>query len=109
MMKLAMALDLQGCADLGEAGLVLDRNGVRPDDSPTGAHADVVVVKDKCYIFYFTHPGRKTHGAATLDKDGVYPYSERRSPIQVAELVFRDGTLAAVRDEPFDFWLPDLN
>lgn len=90
-------------------GLVLDRNGVRPDDSPTGAHADVVVVKDKCYIFYFTHPGRKTHGAATMDKDGVYPYSERRSSIQAAELVFRDGTLAAVRDEPFDFWLPDLN
>jgi hypothetical protein len=90
-------------------GMVLDKNGIRPDDSPTGAHADVVVVGNKSYIFYFTHPGRKTHDATSLDKDGDHPYSERRSSIQVAELVFRDGTLAAVRDEPFNFWLPDLN
>jgi hypothetical protein len=90
-------------------GLVLDHYGTRPDDYPSGAHGDVVVVGDKSYIFYFTHPGRKTHDEVTLDKDGVYPYSERRSSIQAAELVFRDGTLAAVRDEPFDFWLPDLN
>jgi len=90
-------------------GMVLDKNGIRPDDSPTGAHADVIVVGDKSYIFYFTHPGRKTHGAATLDKDGGYPYSEKRSSIQAAELVFRGGTLEAVRDEPFEFWLPGLN
>jgi len=65
-----------------------------PDDSPTGAQDD---------------PGRKTHVETGRDADGVCPYSERRSSIQVAELVFRDGTLVAIRDEPFDFWLPDLN
>jgi hypothetical protein len=87
-------------------GLLLDKNGTRPDDSPTGAHADVVVVGDHGYIFYFTHPGRKTHFEANLDKDGNYPYSEKRSSIQVAELICKDGTLLAIRDEPFDFWLP---
>ena len=87
-------------------GMVLDKNGTRPEDTPTGAHADVVVVGDKTYIFYFTHPGRKTHFDATLEANGTYSYDSKRSSIQVAELVFKDGTLAAVRDEPFDFWLP---
>lgn len=89
-------------------GMVLDKVGTRPDDTPTGAHADVEVVGSKAYIFYFTHPGRKTHADATLQADGTYPYAEKRSSIQVAELIFRNNTLEAVRDEPFDFWLPDL-
>lgn len=89
-------------------GMILDSNGTRLDDSPTGAHADVVVAGGKAYIFYFTHPGRKTHFAATMDKDGTYPYSEKRSSVQVAELVYKDGTLTTRRNEPFDFWLPDL-
>lgn len=87
-------------------GMILDKNGTRPEDSPTGAHADVVVVGEKAYIFYFTHPGRKTHFTATLQPDGTYTYDEKRSSIQVAELVYKDGTLTALRDEPFDFWLP---
>ncbi len=87
-------------------GMILDKNGTRPDDSPTGAHADVVVTGGKAYIFYFTHPGRKTHFDATLQKDGTYTYDEKRSSIQVAELIYKDGTLTTLRDEPFDFWLP---
>ena len=87
-------------------GLILDKNGVRPDDTPTGAHADVVVIGEKCYVFYFTHPGRKTHTEASLEANGTYSYDSRRSSIQVAELVLKDNTLAAIRDEPFDFWLP---
>lgn len=87
-------------------GMILDKNGTRKDDSPTGAHADVVVVGEKAYIFYFTHPGRKTHFEGQMDKDGCYPYSIKRSSIQVAEIVFKDGTLTTLRDEPFDFYLP---
>lgn len=89
-------------------GMILDKNGTRPEDSPTGAHADVVVVGDKAYVFYFTHPGRKTHFAATLKPNGTYSYDEKRSSIQVAEIIFKDGTLTTLRDEPFDFWLPDF-
>jgi hypothetical protein len=87
-------------------GMILDKNGTRLDDSPTGAHADVVVVGDKAYIFYFTHPGRKTHLEGELDKDGCYTYTIKRSSIQVAEIVFKEGSLVTLRDEPFDFYLP---
>lgn len=87
-------------------GMILDEHGKRRDDSPTGAHADVVVVGEKAYVFYFTHPGRKTHFAAELEPNGTYSYDSKRSSIQVAELVFTNGTLKTLRDAPFDFWLP---
>lgn len=81
----------------------------RPEDTPSGAHGDVVVVGEKAYIFYFTHPGRETHFKATLDADGKYPYSEKRSSIQVAELVVNNGVLEVKdRNKPFHFYLPDL-
>lgn len=89
--------------------MILDKKGTRPDDTPTGAHADVVVVGDKAYVFYFTHPGRKIHGEATLEPNGTYSYDSKRSSIQVAELVLKNGTLQVLRDEPFDFWLPHVN
>jgi hypothetical protein len=82
----------------------------RPEDTPSGAHGDVVVIGDQAYIFYFTHPGRKTHFTATLDEDGKYPYAEKRSSIQVAELVVENGILKVKdRDKPFHFYLPDGN
>ena len=79
---------------------------VRMKDRPSGAHGDVVLVDDKAYVFYFTHPDRKSHGDAPLDSSGVIPYRLRRSSIQVAELVLENGTLVAKRDEPFNFFLP---
>lgn len=90
-------------------GLVLDQPGKRFLDSPQGAHCDVVVVGDKAYIVYFVHPGRKSHLEAHLDAQGFYPERERRSVIQVAELVEKDGTLTCDRDALFDFYLPNLN
>ncbi|WP_262915108.1 hypothetical protein [Niabella ginsengisoli] len=41
-----------------------------------------------------------------MNESGIYPFEERRSSIQVAALEFKEGTLVAKRDEPFDFWLP---
>lgn len=84
-------------------GLILDAPGRRPEDGPSGAHGDVVITGDgRAFLFYFTHPGRKSHGDAPARPDGVIPYDLRRSSIQVAELLVRDGTLVALRDEPFD-------
>ncbi|MET4082131.1 hypothetical protein ABIB40_002087 [Pedobacter sp. UYP30] len=37
----------------------------------------------------------------------VLSYQEKRSSIEVAQLVFKDGTLVAKRNEDFDFWLGD--
>jgi hypothetical protein len=87
-------------------GLVLDSASNRNDDLPSGAHCDVIIVNDKAYIFYFTHPGRKKHTEAHLNSDGMYPFSEKRSSIQVGQLDFQNGTLICDRSKPFDFWLP---
>jgi hypothetical protein len=89
-------------------GLILDKASSRPEDSPSGAHGDVVVVNDKAYVFYFTHPGRKKHFEGAMDTDGCYSYSVKRSSIQVAELVFDGENLTCDRDKPFDFFLPDV-
>jgi len=90
-------------------GLVLDTPGHRKEDTPTGAHADVVVSNDHAYIIYFTHPGRKTHqDDGGLDKDGAYSYSTKRTSIHAAELEFSNGTLVCDRDKPFNFWLDDI-
>ena len=88
-------------------GMILDDIGVRPDDHPTGAHGDALVTGNNAYVFYFTHPGRKTHFAATMDANGMYPYQERRSSIEVAQLLYQDGTLKCVRNEDFDFHLSE--
>lgn len=90
-------------------GLILDKPSDRPEDSPSGAHGDVVVVGDKAYVFYFTHPGRTAHGEEQKRADGVLPYELRRSSIQVAPLVIKDGTLVCDRDTAFDFHLPDMD
>ncbi|PVD49874.1 glycosyl hydrolase [Terrimonas sp.] len=87
-------------------GVILDRLSNRPDDTPSGAHGDVVVVNDKAYVFYFTHPGRKKHTASPLDSNGNVPYSMRRSSIQVAELKEENGRLTCDPGADFDFWLP---
>jgi sucrose-6-phosphate hydrolase SacC (GH32 family) len=88
-------------------GLILTGPSKRKDDTPSGAHGDVVVVGEKAYVFYFTHPGREKHTEAKLNEDGNLPYSQRRSSIQAAELRLQNGTLICERDKPFDFWLPD--
>ena len=85
-------------------GLILDAASDRPLDKPTGAHADVLAFKDKAFVFYFTHPGRDKH---TELKPGNSFYENHRTSIQVAPLIFKDGTLKAPRDKPFDFVLPN--
>lgn len=86
-------------------GLILDSASHRNEDRPSGAHGDVIVVNGKAYVFYFTHPGRKTHFDAHMGENGIYPFNERRSSIQVAPLEIKNGTLVCDRDTPFDFWL----
>lgn len=88
-------------------GLILDKPSAREDDKPSGAHGDVVVVGEKAYVFYFTHPGRNKHFEMRPDPDGQWFYTNHRTTIQVAPLEFVNGTLEANRDKPFDFYLPD--
>ncbi len=88
-------------------GIILGEASNRPDDSPNGAHADVVVIRNRAYVFYFTHPGRRNHNETPMDVNGVVPYELRRSSIQVAPLTFKDGTLVCDHNSDFEFYLPD--
>jgi sucrose-6-phosphate hydrolase SacC (GH32 family) len=89
-------------------GFILDKPSDRPDDKPSGAHGDVVVIGEKAYIFYFTHPGRVSHLDGTLDGNGNMPYPLRRSSLQVAPLTIENGILKCDRDNNFDFYLPAM-
>ncbi|MFO1050633.1 MAG: exo-alpha-sialidase [Planctomycetota bacterium] len=77
-------------------GKILAEPGHRNDDGEIGKHADVVVRGTRAFIFYFTHPDGQRNGV----KEGVMPFSDRRSSIQVAELEVRDGRLCCDRDSP---------
>ncbi len=86
---------------------ILDVPSHRKDDGPSGAHGDVVVIDDKAYIFYFTHPGRAVHTKCDLNEIGNQPYELRRSSIQVAELEVINGELVVKdRNNPFGIYLP---
>jgi len=87
-------------------GLILDTASSRKEDGPSGAHGDVVIVNSKAYVFYFTHPERKSHLESPMDSNGIVPFKFRRSSIQVAELQVKDGTLVCNREQ-FEFTLPN--
>lgn len=75
---------------------LLKEPGHGADDDTFGHHVGVVVNDGRAWCFYFVHP-RKSGGA--VDAKGN-PVVERRSSIQVVELVVRDGILTADRDAP---------
>jgi GH43 family beta-xylosidase len=77
---------------LRQQGNLLEAPGRGADDGVPGQHADVVVVGDRAWLFYFTHPGRKAN-AKQPDS-----YETRRSSLQVVELHEKDGRLSADRD-----------
>jgi hypothetical protein len=89
-------------------GLILDKRSKRKEDGPSGAHGDVVVVGDKAYVFYFTHPERESHLKGYPGEDGQIPYQLRRSSAQVAELLIKDGLLIADQSDGFNFYLPNM-
>ena len=84
-------------------GFILDRPGRRPDDQTVGNHADVLVLGDEAYIFYFTSPPRP----ADWPEGRPLPPELKRTAIQVARLHSDGETLTCDRDEAFDFCLPD--
>jgi GH43 family beta-xylosidase len=75
-------------------GNLLQQPGRAADDAVKGGHADVLVNRDRAFLFYFTHPGRTGPDA------GADGYEQRRSSIQVVELFHRDGRLTCDRDAP---------
>jgi hypothetical protein len=73
---------------------ILAESGTGADDGGNGLHADVVVVGDDAFVFYFTHPGRVPGEPIRDDL-----YAHRRTSIQVARAHVVDGRLVCDRDE----------
>ena len=73
---------------------LLEEPGKGPDDEVKGGHPDVVVSGDRAYLFYFTHPGRRS------DNQSSDPYDQRRSSIQVVEVEYTNGQITCDRDKP---------
>jgi hypothetical protein len=72
---------------------LLEEPGSKPTDRAKGQHPDVVVSGERAYLYYFVHQG----GEAEAMRD---PAWERRTVIQVAELIENGGTLSVDRDAP---------
>lgn len=75
---------------------ILNTPGNRLDDNSQGCHSDVVVVDDRAFIVYFTHPGRKYHSDGIEVWENTWEYN--RSSLQMAELEFIDGKIVCNRD-----------
>lgn len=77
-------------------GTILEEPGTRADDGFIGGHAHVVVCGERAYIFYFVHPERtqENKNEAWIHED----YRMKRSSIQVAELIYENGTLTSDRN-----------
>lgn len=74
--------------------LMPDGTGSGIDDIPAALHGEIVISEDRAYLYYFTHPGRV---GENKKKDG---FDQRRSSIQVVELMFNDGWISADRNQP---------
>ncbi|MEG1935007.1 MAG: hypothetical protein RR141_03365 [Rikenellaceae bacterium] len=76
---------------------ILDKPGKRTDDGDQGRHCDVVVIGDRAFIFYFTHPGR------IYDEKGIeieeVSWNYHRASIQIAELELIEGKMVCNRDK----------
>ncbi len=81
---------------------ILSGQGTRCEDNNRAHHADVEVFGNHAYMIYFVHPGQTEY---TYDGDPG-SLALRRSSVQAAMLKEENGRLVALRDEPFDFYLP---
>ena len=86
-----------------QPGTIMRGAGTRREDENRGHHADVLTVGGNAYIFYFVHPTQENEPG-----DPLGSHLSRRSSLQTAKLQIKDGRLTVIRDEPFDFDLPDL-
>jgi len=87
-----------------QQGILLSEGSQRPDDGTRGCHCDVIVTGEQAYVVYFTHPGSAEKHESLAP--GNIPYAHRRSSLQCAELLFRNGTLETDRSDGFRFFLP---
>lgn len=76
-----------------QEGHILGVPGIHPTDRAKGQHPDIIVAGERAYILYFVHQDGE-------DEARVNPDWKRRSVLQIAELVERDGTISVDRNAP---------
>ncbi|MCA4131875.1 glycoside hydrolase [Arthrobacter sp. M4] len=74
-------------------GRILAEPGLGTDDGGNGLHADVVVVGDEAFVFYFTHPGRGSEAVSHSLQE------HRRTSLQVARARMDGDVLVCDRNE----------
>lgn len=82
---------------------ILSGHGSRLGDCNRAHHADVLSFGNYAYLFYFVNP--------TEQRDAYEvnaPSDVRKSVLQVAKLVNENGAICVIRDEPFEFILPNI-
>ncbi|MEP6746752.1 MAG: family 43 glycosylhydrolase [Bacteroidota bacterium] len=78
-----------------QATRILEQPGKGLDDQSIGGHADVVVNNNRVFLFYFTHPGRRKDKPAARGT-----LEDKRSLIQLTELIYENGELVCDRNKP---------
>ena len=78
-----------------EPYLLLADVGQKPTDRGIGNHADIIVRKNRAFIFYFV--AQKNEEEAKTD-----PYYGQKSVIQIAEIKYIGGRLVIDRNETLD-------
>ena len=76
-----------------QPGYLLGEAGLQPTDRAKGQHPDVIVSGDRAYLVYFVHQS----GEPEAERD---PAWARRSVLQIAEMVEKDGVLSIDREAP---------
>lgn len=74
-----------------QPGYLLAQPGIQPTDRAKGQHPDVVVAGDRAFLFYFTHQSGEDEAAGD-------PAWHKRTVIQLAELVEKDGVISVDRE-----------
>lgn len=70
---------------------ILLEAGLMPTDKSKGQHPDIIVIKDRAFIFYFVHQNNEEEAK----NDTHY---HQRTVIQVAEIIYKDGELTIDRN-----------
>ena len=77
-----------------QSGNLLQGAGKRNKDNNQGHHADVLVIGEKAYIFYFVH--------YQLQADTAFDFEKQYAVIQAAELKVVNGSLVCDRDKDLE-------
>lgn len=79
---------------------LLTQSGHRPMDKGLGHHADVVVLDDRAFLFYFCHPYASECQDDDAALESLTAQERNKAVVQVTELFVENGELCCDRNAP---------